>query len=107
MRIGLSLSRPNTQRASYSVAFTNTSTDSLGTYAEIGDTIGFTTDPVGGTITQRWGSTRGGAEYGTGANPTSFTAGTLHLEVTRDGEVVRRQIAARHAPGAFGTSPSR
>lgn len=29
----------------------------------------------------RWGSTPGGAQYGTAQNPQAFTAGTLHVEV--------------------------
>ena len=61
-------------------------------------TIGFTTDPVGGTITQKWGSTSGGSQFGTGANPTDYSAsvgGLLYLEVTRNSEVVNETAPIR------------
>ncbi|WP_428516250.1 fibronectin type III domain-containing protein [Roseovarius sp.] len=62
--------------------------------------IGFTTDPSGGTITQRWGLTLGGDDLGTDADPDDFTegdGGTLYLQVTRDGVVVNASAPIREA----------
>ncbi len=57
-------------------------------------TIGYTIDPDNGTDTAKWSNSSNASDpatYGTGANPTNFTAGdggTLYLHVTDGGETV-------------------
>lgn len=58
--------------------------------ALVGSHASITMSVSEGTITARkWGSTNGGSEYGTGTNPTDFTAGNggvLYATATVDGE---------------------
>lgn len=58
--------------------------------AVVGTHASITMSVSEGTITARkWGSTSGGSEYGTGTNPTDFTAGLgspLYATATVDGE---------------------
>jgi hypothetical protein len=97
--------------ASFAVTLTGLSTDSLGTYGQVGShaSIGFTTTPVITPNEVKWSasaSTGAAATFGTGANPTDFTAADgflVYLHVRRNAEWVTRSFTARRAPGAFGT----
>lgn len=79
--------------------------------AIIGDhaSISYTTDPVSATETVKWSNSANPADaatYGTGANPTDYTAGDegrlyLHVTDTVDGETatVTRSALIRYARG--------
>jgi hypothetical protein len=94
--------------ASFSVSITGGSSDSLGTYAQVGNhaAIGYTETPTSGAETVKWSNSSNpasAATYGTGANPTDFTAGdagTLYLHVTIGAETVTRSLPIRRAPGS-------
>jgi hypothetical protein len=98
------------QIASFGVTLTGLATDSLGTYGQVGShaSIGFTTTPVITPDEVKWSasaSTGAAATFGTGANPTDFTAADgflVYLHVRRDAEWVTRSFSARRAAGAFG-----
>lgn len=93
--------------APFAIALTGLSTDSIGSYAQVGDhaSIGYTTDPVSATETVKWSNSANPADaatYGTGASPTDYTAGDgnpLYLHVTDGGDTVSRGVAIRRAPG--------
>jgi hypothetical protein len=77
--------------AAFSIAITGLTTGE----ARIGDhaTIGYTINPDNGTETVKWGTAADDDTYGTGANPTDYTAGDggrLWLTVTDGGETVTR-----------------
>jgi len=93
--------------ASFSIALTGL-TDGQ---AIIGDqaSIGYTISPDNGTETVAWGTSAGDSTYGTGANPTDFTAGDgtlLWLTVTDDGESVSSTAPIRYAAGTAPTLAS-
>ena len=96
--------------ASFTVTITGESTDSLGPYARVGNhaAIGYTETPTSGIETVKWSNSSNpasAATYGTGANPTDFTAGdtgTLWLHVTIGAEVVSRSIPIRRLPATGG-----
>lgn len=101
LTLSLMARRNGSPSASFSVSFTNLNAEgnvTPGSHAS----VGFTTDPVGGTITQKWGTTSGGSELGTGANPTASTDNTtIYLEVTRNGETAPvRSVAVRYLAGS-------
>jgi hypothetical protein len=86
--------------AAFSIALTGLTTGE----ARIGDhaSIGYTIDPDNGTETVKWGTAADDDTYGTGANPTDYTAGDegrLWLTVTDGGETVTRSAPIRYAPG--------
>ncbi len=62
------------------------------------------------TITAyKWGSTSGGSEYGTGANPTDFEAsdgGLLYLEATTAAGTFSATTPVRYAEPEFTTQPT-
>lgn len=103
IKLGLALGGNATGASAFSLALTGL-TDGV---AVIGDhaTIGYTIDPDNGTETVKWSNSADSgdaATYGTGANPTDFTAGdegTLYLHVTDDGETVTRSALIRYAAG--------
>jgi hypothetical protein len=110
LRLGFGLTRGRAgPAASFTLNFSGTSSDSLGTYAQVGShaSIGYVETPTSGIETVKWSNSSNpvsAATYGTGANPTDFTAGdggTLWLHVTIGSEVVTRSIPIRRAAGAF------
>lgn len=111
LRLGLSLGRGQAGTpAPFSVTFTGLSTDSIGTYGQIGNhaSIGYTKDPVTGTETVKWSNSSNPADaatYGTGAAPTDFTASDgspVYLHVTDGGDTVTRSFTVRKAPATGG-----
>lgn len=104
IKLGLALGGNATGGSAFALAFTGL-TDGV---AVIGDhaSIGYTIDPDNGTETVKWSNSADSADaatYGTGSNPTDFTAGdegTLYLHVTDDGETVSRSALIRYAAGA-------
>jgi hypothetical protein len=110
LRLGFGLTRGRAgPAASFSVSITGGSSDSLGTYAQVGNqaSIGYVETPTSGSETVKWSNSSNpaaAATYGTGANPTDFTAGdggTLWLHVTIGAETVSRSLPIRRAPGSF------
>lgn len=108
--LGLGLTRGGAGvSAPFTISPTGLSTDSLGTYAQVGDHagIGYTINPDTGTETVKWSNSSdpaAAATYGTGASPTDYTAGdegNLWLHVTDGGETVSRSVAIRRAPGTL------
>jgi hypothetical protein len=93
----------------FSVALVGLSTDSIGLYGQIGNqaAIGFTTTPVITPDEIKWSasvSTGAAATFGTGANPTDFSAADgsfVYLHVRSGANWVTRSFIARRAPGAF------
>lgn len=116
LRLGLGLGSGRGTPPAFSVSFTGLSTDSLGTYGQIGNhaSIGYTITPDLGTETVKWSNSSNPADaatYGTGANPTDFTASdesTVYLHVTDDpgdGAVTRSfSFPVRYAPGSVTES---
>jgi heptaprenylglyceryl phosphate synthase len=98
------------QIASFSVTLTGLSTDSIGLYGRVGGhaSIGFTTTPVITPDEVKWSasaSTGAAATFGTGANPTDFTAADgflVYLHVRRNTEWVTRSFTARRLPATGG-----
>lgn len=116
MRIGLGLGLSNNSSgvaSAFSVNFTGLSSDSLGSYARIGNEAGisYSITPDNGTDTVAWddNSPNAGSDYGTGANPTSLAAlsgSTLYCHVTDGGDTVTKAVGVRYAPGsAAGALP--
>jgi hypothetical protein len=110
LRLGFGLTRGRAgPAASFSVSITGGSSDSLGTYAQVGGhaSIGYVETPTSGIETVKWSNSSNPADaatYGTGANPTDFTAGdggTLWLHVTIGAETVSRSLPIRRAAGSF------
>lgn len=99
--------------AGFSTALTGLSSDSLGSYARIGNEAGisYSITPDNGTDTVAWddNSPNAGSDYGTGANPTSLAAlsgSTLYCHVTDGGDTVTKAVGVRYAPGsAAGALP--
>lgn len=92
-------------------AFSITITGLTDGEAIIGDhaSIGYTINPDNGTETVAWGTSAGDSTYGTGANPTDYTAGdgtSLWLTVTDAGESVSRTAPIRYAAGTAPTLAS-
>ena len=87
--------------------FTVSLTGLTNSEAIIGDhaSISYTTDPVSATETVKWSNSANPADaatYGTGANPTDFTAGDegrLYLHVTDGGATVTASAIIRYARG--------
>lgn len=105
--LGLGLSARSGVSTSFSVSLTGLSSDSIGTYAQIGNeaSIGYTISPDNGTDTVAWddNNPNSGSDYGTGANPTSIaalTGSTLYCHVTDGADTVTRSMAVRYAPGS-------
>ncbi len=71
--------------------------------------IGYTKTPAGGTDVVAWGIAPGDSTYGTGPQPTDYTAGAggaLCLSVTSDGTTVTTSAPIRYAaPVASGALP--
>jgi hypothetical protein len=90
------------------IQLSGTSTDSLGNYARIGTEASMTLAMSdASTITGRkWGSTLGGTQYGTGATPTTLSAGTLYYEATTAAGTFSGSRAIRHAPATAGSLSS-
>jgi hypothetical protein len=94
----------------FAIAFTGLSTDSLGSYGQVGNhaAISYTITPDNGTETVKWSNSSNpasAATFGTGANPTTFAAADgffVYLHVTDGGDTISRAFPARYAPGAFG-----
>lgn len=99
--------------AGFSTALTGLSSDSLGSYARIGNEAGisYSISPDNGTDTVAWddNNPNSGSDYGTGANPTSLAAlsgSTLYCHVTDGGDTVTKSVGVRYAPGsAAGALP--
>lgn len=76
--------------------------------ARIGDhaAIGYTQSPASATETVAWGTSAGDSTFGTGANPTDFTAGDeadLFVTVTDGGQIVTASAPIRYAPAVAPT----
>ena len=94
--------------------FEVTLTGLTGGEARPGDhaSIGYTTDPVSATETVKWSNSSNpddAATYGTGANPTDYTAGDggrLYLHVTDTGGTVTRSALIAYADPVNTVAPT-
>jgi hypothetical protein len=94
----------------FSIAFTGLSTDSIGSYGQVGNhaAISYTITPDNNTETVKWSNSSNpasAATFGTGANPTTFASvdGFLvYLHVTDGATTITRSFWARKAPATGG-----
>jgi hypothetical protein len=110
LKLGLGLTKGGGTPPPFTVSFTGLSTDSLGSYGQIGNhaAISYTITPDLGTETVKWSNSANPADaatFGTGASPTTFTSVdgfSVFLHVTDNAETRTFSFPARYAPGAFG-----